>query len=127
MLQEAQRLYEESRKLPTRIHRHDQLFSFRGALEKDFGHKMMWRAVTSLGDPSISRAEVLKQLEAILKNYPGSEHYERANKTAKVLRRMIVEDEAHARASITDLTRMPVDEQVRELIYRLRDQNGQLI
>ncbi len=124
LAQEAQRLYDEARKLPTRIHGHEHYRTFRRALEQDLGHNMMWRAITSLGDPSISRADVLKQMDAILKNYPRSEHRERAEKTAKVLRRMIAEDEAHAKAGLMNLSSMPIEGQVAELIYRLRDQNG---
>jgi len=127
MSQEAQRLYDLARKLPTRIHGHEHYLTFRSALEQDLGHNMMWRAITSLGDPSVSRAEVLKQLEAVPRNYPRSEHCERAEKTAKMLRRMIVEDEGHAKAGSRNLNSMSDDDQVRELIYRLRDQNGRQI
>jgi hypothetical protein len=37
---------------------------------------------------------------------------------------MIAEDEVHAKAGSTNLSSLSVDDQVRELIYRLRDQNG---
>lgn len=127
MLQEAQRLYDEAQKLPARIHGHEHTLTFRGALEQDIGHNMMWRAIQGLGDPSVSRTEILRQLETILRNYPHSRHCERARKTAQVLRRMIAEDQAHAALSPADLARARVEEQVRELIYQLRDQNGHQI
>ena len=37
---------------------------------------------------------------------------------------MIAEDEVHAKAGSTNLSSLSVDDRVRELIYRLRDQNG---
>jgi len=125
--QEAQQLYEQARKLPARTHGHGFSANFREGLEEDFGHAMMWPAIGNLGNPSVSRTEVLRQLEAILKNYPHSRHCERARKTAKLLKRMIGEDQAHADLSSAELDRAPVKEQVREWIYRLRDQNGHQI
>lgn len=127
MVQEAQRLYDEAQKIPARLHGNDHNLNFRGALEQDIGHNMMWRAIAGFGDPSVSRTEILRQLETILRNYPHSQHCERARKTAQVLRRMIVEDQAHTALSPADLARAPVEEQVRELIYQLRDQNGHQI
>lgn len=127
ILQEARRLYDEAQKIPTRIHGHEHNLSFRGALQQDIGHNMMWRAIRGLGDPSVSRTEILRQLETILRNYPNSRHCERARKTAQVLRRMIAEDQAHAALSPADLARARVEEQVSELIYQLRDQNGHQI
>ncbi len=122
--QEAQHLYEQAQRMRARINGHGESSTFREALEKDFGHAMMWRAILSLGDPSVPRPEVLRQLEAILKHYPHSEHCERARQTAEVLKRMIAEDQAHATSGPKDLSAMPVEAQVGELIYRLRDQNG---
>jgi hypothetical protein len=56
-------------------------------------------------------------------NYPHSEYCERARQTAAVLKRMIAEDEAHAKAGTIEFDTLSND-QVRELIFRLRDQNG---
>jgi len=127
MLLEAQRLYDAAQKLPARIHGNEHKLNFRGALEQDIGHNMMWRAIRGLGDPSVSRTEILRQLENILRNYPHSRHCERARKTAQVLRRMIAEDQAHAALNPANLARARVEQQVRELIYQLRDQNGHQI
>jgi hypothetical protein len=124
MLHEAQQLYNEAQKLPARIHRHEYNLTFRRALEQDIGHNMMWRAIRELGDPSVSRTEVMRQLETILKNYPHSRHCERARQTAQVLRRMIAEDQAHMALSASNFARLQIEEQARELIYQLRDQNG---
>jgi hypothetical protein len=100
---------------------------FRERIEKAIAHKLMWDAVVNFEDPSITRPELLRQFETILKNYPHTEHRERARITADVLRRMIAEGDAHARSGPIDLARLSKDEQVRELIFRLRDQNGRQI
>jgi hypothetical protein len=96
----------------------------REKMEKNIAHKLMWSAVVNFEDPSISRPELLQQFEAILRNYPDTEHRERARATAEILKRMIAEDRAHAKQEPVDLVQLPVEERVRELIFRLRDQNG---
>ena len=88
------------------------------------GYDMMFRAVSAFGETSIPRAKLLAQFEAIVTNYPRCDFVEQAEQTASVLRRMIAEDEAHAKLGLTSLARFPVEEQVSELIFRLRDQNG---
>ncbi len=50
---------------------------------------MMWRAIESFEMPLITRSNILVQLEAILKNYPHSEHFFRA--AAEAMRRILVE------------------------------------
>ncbi len=124
---EAQQLYNLARKMPARLSGHNTGSDFREAIEKDLAHALMWRAIVSFGVPSIPRSNILNQLEVILKNYPHSEHCERARQTAQVLQRMIAEDEAHARQGPVDLAKLPVEARVRELIFRLRDQNGHQI
>jgi len=115
---------------PAKIGSHsctDPKQDFRTAIEKDLGHAMMWRAIVSFASPSVSRSDILGRLEAILKDYPHSEHHERALRTAKVLRRMIAEDDSHARSAPKDLAQITSDEQARELIYQLREQHGEQI
>lgn len=124
LFQEAQRLYDSAQTLPVRNHDYEHSRSFRGALEQDVGHDMMRRAVAGLGDPSVSRTEILRRLETIPRNYPHSRHCERATRTARVLKRMIAEDQVHATFRPPDSARARIGEQVRELIYQLRDQNG---
>jgi hypothetical protein len=125
--EDAQQLYQVAKEMPARMGDHDAWPNFRTAIEKDIAHAMMWRAVVSFGDPTVSRSNILGQMEAVLKNYPHSEHVGQARHFAEVLKRMIAEDEAHARLGPIDLARSRIDGQVRELIYRLRDQNGQQV
>jgi hypothetical protein len=91
----------------------------------DLAHTEMWRAVVAFGDPAVSRAQLLERFERITKNYPNSEHRKRARETALVLRRMIKEGAAHAaKQPAGPFERLGKEEQIAELIFQLRDQNG---
>ena len=95
----------------------------RESLEKSISHWLMWSAFESFEDPSVSRPELLQRFEAVVQNYPHSEHKELARKTAEVLQRMIVEDRAHATQSSKDSASLPKEKQIQELIFQLRDQS----
>jgi hypothetical protein len=95
---------------------------FREKLEKSIAHKLMWAGVLNSGDPSVSRPELLRQFDTIVRDYPHSEHLDRARKTAEVLRRMIAEDRAHG--PVRQLSGLSTNDQVAELIFQLREQNG---
>jgi len=121
---EAQMLYELAKTIPTGRGGHNEEPTFRQSVEKDLGHTMMWRAILDFEDVSISRPQLLNKFQRILKNYPHSEHRERAQKTAEVLKRMISEEQVHTSVGSNELARLPVKDQVTELIFQLRDQNG---
>ena len=98
--------------------------TMRQKMEKSIGHAVMWRAVLDFGDPNISRAKLLQEFEVIVQKYPHSEDRDGAGKKIQALKRMIAEDEAHAKLSPEEFSRLPEQDRVRELIFRLRDQNG---
>lgn len=121
---EGQELYNQAKVTPSR-HSFDQAESdFHIALENNFAQVLIARATDGFGDPAISRPELLRRFETILTNYPDSECAKSALETATVLKRMIAEDQEHERAGPKDLNRLPTEEKVRELIFRLRDQNA---
>lgn len=91
-------------------------------LQRDLGHSMMWRAVLLFRDPSVSRTEILSKFEDIVKKYPKSEQKPRAVKAVKILRKMVKEDQA--RKNLKPPEEMSTEEQIAELIYQLREQNG---
>lgn len=91
-------------------------------LQKDLGHAMMWRAVLLFRDPSVSRTELLSKFENIVKKYPKSEQKPRATKAVKILRKMVKEDESYRK--IKPPEEMSTEEQIADLIYQLREQNG---
>lgn len=121
---DAEKLFRRA-KLVTRGNEPPDESDFHTRLEKDIAYGMMWRAVLGFGDPSASRLQLLAEFEAIATNYPDSEYEQRAKDTVGILTRMIAEDEAHAKIAPTNLDSLPVEDRVRELIFELRDQNGQ--
>src|SRR5262249_22915509 len=94
----------------------------RESLEKNLAYITTSRAMADFGNPSLSRPDLLREMEAVLRNYPNSEHRERVRKAVEVLNRMIPEDQTHAAEEPKNLGSLPPEEQTRELIFRLRDQ-----
>jgi hypothetical protein len=92
----------------------------------ELAHIEMWRGILAFGDPTIRRAELLKRFERLTKNFPKSSHYARAIETAALLKEMIKEDEDHEahRKKGKPFDQLSMKEQVAELIFQLRDQNG---
>ena len=122
---EAQRLYAVAQQIRKVTGQDDSSLSLRAKLEKDLGLSMMWKAVLDFGAPSISRKELLAEFQAIARNYPDSEYAARARDTAERLSKMIAEDEQHAKSPPKPLAELPMEQRIAELIFRLRDQNGQ--
>ena len=94
------------------------------AASHDPAYSAMWKAVLDFENISVSRPQLLAEFQAVIKNYPDSEYQQRARRTVEILTRMIAEDEAHAKLAVTNLALLPVEDRVRECIFRLRDQNG---
>lgn len=93
------------------------------AFSEKLAHSTMWQLIVDFGDPKITRNELLQRLDRFVKNFPDSSHHQRAKESAELLRKMVAEDAAHR--SPTNFTDLSSKEKVAELIYRLRDQNGQ--
>jgi hypothetical protein len=92
----------------------------------DIAHAEMWRATEEFGEPSISRSLLLQRFERVIHYFPASEHISWAMETATVLKQMLKEDKEHARKRRAGATfeRLSKQEQIAELIFQLRDQNG---
>ena len=82
-------------------------------------------AVLKFGTPEVSRAELLDEFRRFKKNFPDSQHIERAQDTAELLEQMVREDKEHAQLKQPPFDEMTTEQQVAELIFQLRDQNGQ--
>ena len=95
----------------------------RRRLAEDLSELWMWRAIRAFGDPETSRPEILAICERLTEHVPDTTHAERAKETAALLRKMIAEDEAHAKTA-KPLAELTGEGRIRELIFRLRDQNG---
>jgi hypothetical protein len=96
----------------------------RELLEVELGQKMYWRACWAVADPTISRSQLLARFESVVTNYPHGEWREQALRNVDQLHRMLLEDKAYAKVAATNLAQLPVEQQVRELIFQLRDQTG---
>ena len=90
----------------------------------EFGHALMWHAVLKFGNPEVSRAELLDEFSGFEKKFPDSQHIQRARETAELLEQMVREDKEHAQLQQPPFDEMPTEQQVAELIFQLRDQNG---
>ena len=121
---EAGGLYAAAASLPARYQREAGDARFRMSVERDLAHALMWRAIGSFGDPAVPRRDLLAMFTTLERSYKLSEHHPRATATAACLRRMLAEDEAHRTPTAEALARLPVETQVKEWVFRLRDQTG---
>jgi hypothetical protein len=97
----------------------------RQLISRDLAHTEMWRAVEAFGDPTVPRARLLKRFQRLVRNYPESEHAKRARETASLLEKMVREDAEHAKQrAARPFAKLSKDEQIADLVFRLRDQNG---
>ncbi len=71
---------------------------------------MMWRNVLSLGEPSVSRPELLKRFRSLAKRFPKHPYAARATATADMLEMMVKEDVAHSKMKRKPLEKMTVKE-----------------
>lgn len=118
----AMDLCAEAEKIPARNNQNPPA-SLRAALAQEIGHAQMWRLILDFENPKIVRAELLRRAKDFVKNFPESEHAGRAKETAELLEKMVLEDEAHAKAA-APLEKLTGEARIAELIFQLRDQNG---
>lgn len=102
----------------------DDGWAFRQKLQRDLGQFNLWRIMLDFGDPSVPRPELLKKLRNLQKNFPCCDYMPRVNETADTLEMMIAEDQAHPTLSEEQIAKLKPEEQVREWIFYLRNQNG---
>jgi hypothetical protein len=122
----AQQFYGEAEKWAKSDNGAATFSTFPEDIQNQLGVAAYWGAVSSFGNLSINRPQLLAQFEAIIKNYPHSQYYQQAKEKADVLRQMIAEDEEHAKSAPKDLDQLPMQERVRELIFRLRERHDVL-
>ena len=89
----------------------------------DLAHTEMSRACAGVRRGGYAAPELLKHFEHITRHYPASGHFKDAKAAAAVLRRMIQEDAEHAKAA-RPFAKLRKQEQIAELIFQLREQNG---
>ncbi|MDZ4287877.1 MAG: hypothetical protein U0984_07955 [Prosthecobacter sp.] len=130
-------LFEEAQKLEIQRFANDAgERTMRQEIERQISHQAMWDAVVRFGGKGFSRrpyalyaalrelaprTELLEHFRHFVRLYPGSAHLERAKKTVAMLEKMVAEDAAHPAITDEELAKLPVEAQVREWIFRLRD------
>lgn len=127
---QAERLLDAAGRIPDRNEQSAPgRAGLRAAVSRDLAHAEMWRGVVAFGDPKISRPALRDRFRRLIEHHGDSPHVDRARETVARLDQMIAEDTAHARSEHAGkegaaLDALPEDARIRELIHRLRDQNG---
>ena len=124
----AQALFDGAAKLPRlngRVEEKTTPEAIRPDLEKELGYTEMWRAVLRCNHHSLPpRAELRAAFQDIADHYPHSGFADRARRFVSTFDRMIQQDATHATFTDDQLAALPPEAQVREYIFRLRDQHG---
>jgi hypothetical protein len=110
----------------------------RQQISDEIARRLTWQALEAGNDPSVSRADLLTRFERILTQFPAREgeaeagdwdpgwqlgrHGLLVGEAVEILRRMIAEDEEHARRPDLPFAELSRLEQIEELTYQLRDQ-----
>lgn len=84
----------------------------------------IWKAILAVGEPENSRETLLNKFKAVAEKFPDSRHVETAKQYASILESMIREDREHKTLTDEQFQQLTPDNQARELIFQLRDQNG---
>src|SRR5262249_47688531 len=121
----AEQLFGQAKQsAEVRNHHAETNTAFHQMITNDIAHGQMWQALNAFGDLSVSRMELQVRFDWIVKHFPDSPHWQRAKETAELLKKMVAEDEAHARKAQKPTKEITKEEKIAELIFRLRDQNG---
>jgi hypothetical protein len=89
-------------------------------LAADLGHVAMWRFVLAFDDPQQTWSMLRDTCDRFLRDFPASEHVERARAMRAILDRMATEAAQRPSPSAAPSD----DERMRELVFALREQNG---
>jgi hypothetical protein len=134
--EQAQAIFEATKKVPSwNMGRtaSGKDATLREEVERELAHAATWRAVLAFGGPEFSmqlteplvpRQALLVAFQNLEKNFPHNPHREQVRRIVTTLEQMVAEDAKHPLLSPQKIAALPVEEQVREWIFRLRDQNG---
>jgi hypothetical protein len=100
--------------------------SFEYCLSNDCARKAFWAAVEQFGNRDVSRTELIKEFEVFIKRFPESPEAYEARQYAAKLTLMVAQDKARRAVEPGDWAKMSTDARARELVYQLRDQNGEM-
>ena len=135
--EQAQRLFDTAQKIPSFFRRPSETGHFRKVIEAELAHAATWAAVLDFGEAgdtwdgqkpeSPSRAELLQKFQDIEKKFPNNPHAELVKNHVANLRPMVDEDRNRPPLAHDGIARLPIDQQVDEWIFQLRDQTGRQI
>lgn len=99
--------------------------SFQERLAADFAHMETWRATLDC-QTQTPRSDLLKKFRWLQQCFPNSEHEAEIAAKVAILETMVSEDERHAlqRKASLPFQKLSKSQQIDELIFQLRDQNG---
>lgn len=118
----TEELFKESKKLSVLENREDKPKSYEQSLSDELALLTIWKNTLDFGDVEISRDELLKEFLAFIKHFPNSEFQQDALEKIRLLKQMIDEDQHHG---VRILSQMNKRKKISELIFLLRDQNGE--
>lgn len=128
----AERLYQEAQKVPAQSDRFatakpNPKESFREGLEREVAMTMLNQTIRGFGAPfrtpkaALSRAELLKRFELLKGKFAKHPEAPFIVDTIGLLKQMIAEDQKHEKITDEALAKLPIEQQVEEHLYRLRE------
>lgn len=88
------------------------------------GEGLIWRIIFDFQDEAVARSRLLERLRGWHKSFPASRHLSRADEAIRILEPMVAEEATHRPVSDAQIAGLASDLRARELVYRLRDQPG---
>jgi hypothetical protein len=85
---------------------------------------LMRRILWDLGDADAARKEILERLRGWRRSFPASPHIARADEAIRILEPMAKEDAEHRAIPDSELAKLAPADRAKELVFRLRDQTG---
>ncbi len=96
----------------------------RDQMERDLGELEIWKILSDFANLKITRNELLARASVVPTRFPHCEYLELADRLTTILKRMTEEDDVHAALTEEEIARLPLEEQVKEWIFQLRDENA---
>ena len=97
--------------------------TFQTYLARDLAHVSIWRTLLEIDDPDTPWDEVEQDFKWIHSSFPDTRYAKRCKESAQILADMIAENAKHQTPK--DFEKLPVKQQVAELIFQLQYQDGQ--
>ena len=106
--------------------REDKALNFPQKVAEELADEDITGATLDLHNRDLSREQLLARFEKFLKLYPDTQYAPRVKEIATALARMVEEDKQHAkeRSQGKPWDQLNRPEQIAELIFQIRDQNG---